>query len=198
MMPVGFSSCDAAGKLLFSNNAFFHITGHLRNKPEPMSWVETILEEDLELFGGYWHTLMVEQKSIDCHLRLKKKFRPPNSVDDRAEHYTTVHIHAYPEVSDEDGSTIGVTSMITDISQLVHLQEMQKERVEEAVERANLAEKLALRTQEVASSESKFKALAELTPVGLCYIHPAGEIIFANEPCESTLAQISSSMYYGI
>lgn len=191
-MPVGFSSCDAAGKLLFSNKAFFNITGHLRSETDPMSWLKIILEEDLELFGTYWHTLMVEQKSINCHLRLKKKFQPPNEEEDHATHCTTVLIHAYPDVSDEDGSTLGVTSMITDISQIVRLQEMQKERAEEAVERANLAEKLALRTQEVASSESKFKALAELTPVGMFYINQAGEIIFANEPCES-FAKSSSS-----
>lgn len=183
-MPVGFSSCDAAGKLIFSNNAFFHITGHLRSEEDPMSWINTILEEDLSVFASQWHTLMVEQKSIDCHLRLKKRFRPPNEGEDDAKHCTTVLVHAYPEVSDEDGSTLGVTSMITDISQLVRLQEMQKERVEEAVERAHLAEKLALRTQEAANSESKFKALAELTPVGLFYISRAGQIIFANEPCK--------------
>ena len=194
-MPVGFSSCDSAGKLVFSNNAFFNITGHRRSDENPMSWIETILEEDLPAFSGYWHTLMVEQNSIDCHLRLKKKARSPNELEGDTERCTTVLIHAYPEISDEDGSTLGVTSMITDISQLVHLQEIQKERAEEAVERANLAEKLALRTQEVANSESKFKALAELTPVGLFYINQGGQIIFANDPCEP-LSKPSSSMCY--
>ncbi|KAL9118981.1 MAG: hypothetical protein Q9187_004467 [Circinaria calcarea] len=46
---------------------------------------------------------------------------------------------------------------------------------------ANLARQLSIRTQEVADSESRFKAMTELNPLGMFYISPEGIILYANE-----------------
>jgi hypothetical protein len=48
----------------------------------------------------------------------------------------------------------------TDISLLKHIEE-------DAVQRANLVEKLALRTQEAAQHEKNFQQMAELAPCGM-------------------------------
>ncbi|KAI9808847.1 MAG: hypothetical protein M1827_007170 [Pycnora praestabilis] len=181
LMPIGISSTNIEGKLLFANNAFFDITQHPRELNVPMSWMGVIIDEDLPLFSGLWETLMVKQQPVDCHLRLKKTFQAPKNIKGEVEeYYTTVLVNAYPEI-DDDGATRGVTSTLTDISQIKHLEEVQKRRAEEALERATLSEQLARRTQEAAESESKFKAMAELTPVGMYYISPAGKVIYAND-----------------
>ena len=48
---------------------------------------------------------------------------------------------------------------------------------------ANLASQLVIRTREVAETESRFKALAELTPIGMFYMSPIGEVLYANDTC---------------
>lgn len=48
---------------------------------------------------------------------------------------------------------------------------------------ATLSRQLSIRTQEVADGESRFKAMTELNPLGMFYISPAGEILYANERC---------------
>jgi hypothetical protein len=53
-----------------------------------------------------------------------------------------------------------ITDLVsTDIS-------LQKQAAEDAVERANLVEKLALRTEEAAQHERNFQQMAELAPCG--------------------------------
>ena len=48
---------------------------------------------------------------------------------------------------------------------------------------ADLANQLLIRTREVAETESRFKALAELTPIGMFYMSPAGVVLYANDTC---------------
>lgn len=61
---------------------------------------------------------------------------------------------------DEDGNLKTIMGCITDIS-------AQKHAEEDAVARANLVEKLALRTQEAAQHEKNFQQMAELAPCGM-------------------------------
>jgi signal transduction histidine kinase/FixJ family two-component response regulator len=50
-----------------------------------------------------------------------------------------------------------------------------------AYDEAMLKEKLALRTKEATESTSKFQAVAEFIPVGMCFGDPDGNITFAND-----------------
>lgn len=50
-----------------------------------------------------------------------------------------------------------------------------------AYDRAKLKEKLAVQTKEANEWVSKFQAIAELIPVGMCFGSPDGEISFAND-----------------
>lgn len=52
-----------------------------------------------------------------------------------------------------------------------------------SLNQANLSRQLLLRTQEVADGESRFKAMTELNPLGMYYISPLGEVLYANETC---------------
>ena len=53
---------------------------------------------------------------------------------------------------------------------------------------ATLTNELIIRTREVAETESRFKALAELTPVGMFYMSPIGEVLYANDTCKTLLS----------
>ena len=78
---------------------------------------------------------------------------------------------------------------------------LQKQAAEDAVERANLVETLALRTEEAAQHERNFQQMAELAPCGELYLRrltyceftnlvgmftfdPEGTITWANSQCE--------------
>ncbi|KAK4988682.1 hypothetical protein LTR50_003761 [Elasticomyces elasticus] len=50
-----------------------------------------------------------------------------------------------------------------------------------AQERTRLAEQLALRTQEVKDSESRFRSMADLAPVAMFRFNEAGELLYAND-----------------
>lgn len=50
-----------------------------------------------------------------------------------------------------------------------------------AYDRAKLKEKLAFQTKEANEWVSKFQAVAELTPMGMCFGNPLGEITFTND-----------------
>ncbi len=41
-------------------------------------------------------------------------------------------------------------------------------------------------SRKLADSESKFKTLTELNPVGMYYLNPAGDILYCNDMCESS------------
>ena len=180
-MPVGIVSSDSEGKLLFSNKAFSEITNYPHNAKADTSWMNTIADEDILGFQALWHTMLTEQQSITCQVRLKKVFQAPNSAKDTtAEYNMTVLVNAYPYF-DNNGVIKEVTGCFTDISLLKRLEITQERRAEEALERAKLSEQLALRTQEAIASESKFKAMAELTPAGMFYGSPEGEVLWAND-----------------
>jgi PAS domain S-box-containing protein len=66
-----------------------------------------------------------------------------------------------------------IMGCITDIS-------LQKKAEEDAVERANLVETLALRTEEAAQHERNFRQMAELAPCGMFTFDPEGKITWAN------------------
>ncbi|MCJ1391004.1 hypothetical protein MMC18_003865 [Xylographa bjoerkii] len=116
----------------------------------------------------------LELRTREVEERVKKGFHA------NAEHYKTVLVNVCPYF-DEEGVIKEVTGCFTDISPLKHLEIMKKRRAEEAIEQPSLTEQLALRTQLAIASESKFKALAELTPAGLFYGSPTGEVLWAND-----------------
>lgn len=59
----------------------------------------------------------------------------------------------------------------------------QKHAEENAVARAELVEKLALRTQEVAQHERNFQQISELAPCGMFTFTPEGVVSWANPQC---------------
>ena len=74
---------------------------------------------------------------------------------------------------DESGTLISVMGCITDIS-------AQKHAEAAAVERANLVDVLARRTQEANEHEQNFRRMAEISPCGLATFSIDGRVTWAN------------------
>lgn len=74
---------------------------------------------------------------------------------------------------DEAGTLISVMGCITDIS-------AQKHAESAALERANLVETLALRTQQANEHEKNFRQMAEISPCGIVTFSIEGKVTWAN------------------
>jgi PAS domain-containing protein len=61
--------------------------------------------------------------------------------------------------------------------------------ISDRVDSENILEESRL-SEQLADSESKFRVLTELNPVGMYYLSPDGNILYANDMCELSLNPI--------
>ena len=129
LAPVGMFIADRFGQMVFTNETFHKISGHLRDPSSQDMWMESIVNEDRPAIEQRWQKLIDQVEPMSAEFRFKTPWEDPNG--DKS--YTWVIASAYPE-TDDDGKLKTVFGSITEISQQKWAQDLQKKRTEEAVE----------------------------------------------------------------
>ena len=127
--PVGMFIADSDGRMTYCNDAFFEITRHPKEENSTDYWMESVKDEDKELVGKLWESLIKDKVLLNAEFR----FKTPWAERGDAKGETWVLASAYPE-RNADGSLKSVFGSITNISQQKWAEDFQKRRREEAVE----------------------------------------------------------------
>ncbi|KAF8857518.1 hypothetical protein BDZ45DRAFT_623738 [Acephala macrosclerotiorum] len=167
--PVGMYYLSPDGGILYCNDMWYEITGHPRGLEGEMSFMNVLSEIDHPMMMKEWEILTTQKAKRNFELRLRNPW-----IDERTGEKKQKWILASCDQEfDAEGNLKTIMGCITDIS-------AQKHAEEDAVARANLVEKLALRTQEAAQHERNFQQMAELAPCGMFTFDPEGKITWAN------------------
>lgn len=120
-----------------------------------MSFSNLYLDEDQEVIKQEWHKLTVLKMKRSFELRLKKKWYHEATGEWKV---VCVLASAVAQLND-DGTVKSIIGTLADIS-------AQKQAEEDALERARLLEKLAIKMQQASEFEVKFRRMAEISPIG--------------------------------
>ena len=176
--PAGIFFISLIGEVLWANEAWYTITDHPRTSSQ-MSFMDTLVEEDLLAAQAKWHKLLVAKETVDFDARLRKKWYHEPSKTWRP---VWIHADAAPELN-SDGSLKSVMGCIRDITAA-------KQAQEDQIEYEKVSAQLALKTQQYRDSEKKFALMAHTAPYGMFLADPQGAAVWVNSKCKrpSTLA----------
>jgi len=127
--PVGLYHLNPDLEIEYCNDQWFEITGHPRVPMNEINWRLIIFEEDLE--GIYWEmeTTRRNKKPHTFSFRLKKLWTGPDGISTPTWLLATATAH-----SDAEAHVVSIMGTMTDISQLKWAENIQRNRVEEALE----------------------------------------------------------------
>ncbi|KAK5691457.1 hypothetical protein LTR97_011450 [Elasticomyces elasticus] len=112
----------------YCNPAWFLITGHAPvSNYADIDWRTVMSDEDI--IDSHWDVLVNKKQAVNFQFRLRREWS--NGLGDHGPAW--VMASAYPELSN-DGRVLSVAGTLTDISQLVWAESVQKLRTEEAIE----------------------------------------------------------------
>ncbi len=127
--PVGMFIADSEGRITYCNDAWYEISRHPREDSSADAWMESVKEEDIETVKQLWCNVVEKKIPGTAEYRYKTQWEDKNGTKGD----TWVLASAYPETA-EDGSLKSVFGSITNISQQKWAEDVQKRRMEEAVE----------------------------------------------------------------
>ncbi|TVY81135.1 Hybrid signal transduction histidine kinase K, partial [Lachnellula suecica] len=131
LSPEGlFTNSD--GNILYANDMWYEITGHPRGLEGEMSFMNVIAESDHPLITKEWGILTSSKGKREFELRLRNPWRDEATGKTKQKWI----LASCDQEFDKNGDLKSIMGCITDISPLKHIEE-------DAVERANLVEKLA-------------------------------------------------------
>ncbi|KAH6666918.1 hypothetical protein B0J14DRAFT_192208 [Halenospora varia] len=171
--PVGMYYLSPDGNILYANDMWYEITGHPRGLEGEMSFMNVISESSHPKITEEWEILTTKRGRRVFELKLRNPWVDETTGEARQKWI----IASCDQEFDEFGNLKSIMGCITDISAQKHIEAS-------AVERANLIEKLALRTQEAEQHERNFQQMAELAPCGMFTFDEQGTITWANPQCK--------------
>ncbi|KAI9705907.1 MAG: hypothetical protein M1836_005313 [Candelina mexicana] len=127
--PVGMFIADSKGRITYCNDAWYEISRHPRDENSADAWMESVKEEDIETVKDMWCNVVEKKIPGTAEYRYKTPWLNKNGTKGD----TWVLASAYPE-TEEDGSLKRVFGTITNISEQKWAEDVQKRRMEEAVE----------------------------------------------------------------
>ncbi|KAF2665644.1 hypothetical protein BT63DRAFT_391916 [Microthyrium microscopicum] len=131
---VGIFSFDPAGNITFCNESWLELSGHDRNDMSAMSWTNDVHPDSVEDTKKYWDKIVNLEGQQTFEVQYKKPWKPSNLSDDSIYlDRTWVIASAYPEIS-EEGELTAILGCITDISTWKWVDQLQSQRLKEAIE----------------------------------------------------------------
>ncbi|KFA72821.1 hypothetical protein S40288_09508 [Stachybotrys chartarum IBT 40288] len=131
---VGIFSFDPVGNVTFCNESWLELSGHDRNDMSAMSWTNDVHPDNAAEIKQYWDKIVNLEGPQTFEVRYKKPWRPPHMSDDSISlNSTWVVASAYAEVS-ETGECAGVLGCATDVSSFKWVDQLQSQRLSEALE----------------------------------------------------------------
>lgn len=77
LAPGGLVIMDPSGKITYANAQWFSVSGHPRESAEsavPLSWRNTILEDDREYLTSKWEELNTQKTTITLEVRMQTEW----------------------------------------------------------------------------------------------------------------------------
>ncbi|KAI9147210.1 Hybrid signal transduction histidine kinase K [Paramyrothecium foliicola] len=131
---VGIFSFDPSGNITFCNDSWLELSGHARGDLSAMSWTHDVHPDNAEEIKAYWDKIVNLEGAQTFEVQYKKPWRPANLNDDSISlDRTWVVASAYAEVS-EQGELAAVVGCVTDISSFKWVDQLQSQRLSEALE----------------------------------------------------------------
>lgn len=129
LAPVGMFMADSNGKIIFTNSTWYDIAQYPRDTPVAHDWIHYVKEEDRELCRKTWNSVVNDLTPVRLEFRFKHPWRDEfgNTGD------MWVLASSFPERS-PDGKLKGIFGSVTDISPQKFSEDLQKKRMEEAME----------------------------------------------------------------
>lgn len=129
--PIGIVIRGSSDEPLYINNSWFDITGHPRVSSPDLDVIKSVCyPDDVSMIQAKREEAVKHKKAVDFRARLKKTW---TSVDGSFRGQAWVSVIFFPEFSD-DGTLSRVMSTWTDISHSQFSEQMQRKRLEEAIE----------------------------------------------------------------
>lgn len=178
LIPIGVSIFTHDGEIVYCNPAWWTMTGFDPKNTAKLAWLDCFLAEDMDAARDVFRKLTQARTAITFETRMNKPWVSPD--ESMSLPYSWFLCSTTPQFK-EDGSIKAILGCMTDISQRKHMEEEQRRRKEEALERATLSEQLAKRTQEAAESQKIFRRFSDLAPDGLFIMDGEGRITYAND-----------------
>jgi PAS domain S-box-containing protein len=129
LAPVGMFMGDSEGQITYCNDTWYDIAQHPRGEAIGNKWAAAIHPEDLATVEKNWKAMLVDLIPISVQFRFKHPWRGKNGNTGD----TWVLANSYPEKG-PDGKLKSIFGSVTDISSQKFAEDMQKRRMEEAME----------------------------------------------------------------
>ena len=127
--PVGMFIADSTGRITYCNDTFYEISRHPKEINSAYTWTDSVMDEDKGKVKDMLEKVVDRKLVASAEFRFKTPWEARNGV--RGD--TWVLASAYPEKY-PDGSLKSVFGSLTNISQQKWAENIQKGRMEEAVE----------------------------------------------------------------
>ena len=130
LAPVGMFIADSTGRLNYCNDTWYDLSSYPKCDLVGDDWIDYVGDEDRPLVTRQWQKIIDDKIPISVEFRFKKPWqdREGNRFSN-----TWVLTSAYPEKG-SDGAVKRIFGSVTDISTQKFAEELQKRRMEEAVE----------------------------------------------------------------
>jgi PAS domain S-box-containing protein len=129
LAPVGMFMADSQGQITYCNDTWYDIAQHPRGEAIGDRWAAAIKPEDLPTVERNWKAMLQDLIPISVQFRFKHPWRDKNGNTGD----TWVLANSYPEKG-PDGKLKSVFGSVTDISSQKFAEDLQKRRMEEAME----------------------------------------------------------------
>ncbi|KAK9421343.1 hypothetical protein SUNI508_05881 [Seiridium unicorne] len=130
LAPIAIYICDARGRMTYCNRRFFELTGYpYTDDPREIDWDYVCHEDDKEAMRRQRKRLLNDKQRISTHFRVRHTW----DLGDGTLRQAWMESQAFPEVDDE-GNIVSVFGTITDISRFKWAEEIQKSRMQEALD----------------------------------------------------------------
>ena len=129
LAPVGMFMADSQGQITYCNDTWYDIAHHPRGEAIGDRWAAAIKPEDLPTVEKNWKAMLEDLIPMSVQFRFKHPWRDKNGNTGD----TWVLANSYPEKG-PDGKLKSVFGSVTDISSQKFAEDLQKRRMEEAME----------------------------------------------------------------
>jgi PAS domain-containing protein len=154
MSDVGVFEYDITGTLIRANDSWYKLSHHPRDMKahRNFSFMDLVYPEDSALVISQWNKL-VQKEPITFEMRWKAPKRPSPTSPELMEDFQWV-LSACVPVLDDEGNVVSIAGNTIDISAQKRLQEVQRKRVEEALEAKRQAQNFIDMTNHEVSKSS--------------------------------------------
>ena len=127
--PVGIFIADSDGYITYCNDTWYEITRVPKDIETAVSWMDFVKDEDKEMVKRLWIDLVQNKTALNAEFRFKTQWEDQNGHKSD----TWVLASAYPE-KDSAGRLKVIFGSLTNISQQKWAENLEKRKMEEAVE----------------------------------------------------------------